>query len=94
MNQYIAAAKPGEAHAFLARFEGKWKYESTMYFSGTDPVRSTGTANIERIMGGRYVVAKYGGEMNGMAFEGRSLMGYDPVESLYYSTWIDNLELE
>lgn len=56
MKAWEAYATPGEAHKTLALDNGNWTAESTMWMGPNDqkPMKSTMTANIKMIMGGRY----------------------------------------
>lgn len=55
------------------------------------PMESTTKIKEELILGGRYLVGKYTGNMMGMPFEGMSTMAYDNGVNKFYSSWIDNM---
>ncbi|WP_415501416.1 DUF1579 domain-containing protein [Aequorivita lipolytica] len=83
---------PGEAHNRMAAEEGKWTDEMTFWMGpDTPPQKATGTEEIKMIMGGRYQVSNFSGEMMGQPFEGRSTLAYDNATDEYISTWIDNM---
>jgi hypothetical protein len=83
---------PGENHKTLAKDVGTWKTEMSSYMEpGKPPVKSTGTAEITMIMGGRYQQSVYKGDMMGMPFEGISVVGYDNAKKAFVNSWIDNM---
>lgn len=92
MKAWMETATPTEAHRLLAKSDGKWKGESTMWsYAGAEPMKSTVEMNNRMIMGGRYQETKFKGEMMGMPIEGLATVGYDNYLKKYISTWIDNL---
>lgn len=83
---------PGEVHKMLAKSEGKWKTETTMWMApGADPMKTTGTAINRMILGGRYQESISTGKMMGRQFEGRSVVGYDNAKKVFTSIWMDNM---
>lgn len=83
---------PGTEHELLAKETGKWKTEMQTWMSPDSPaIKSTGTAEIKMIIGGRYQEGNFKGDMMGMAFEGRNITAFDKVKKVYISTWIDNM---
>ena len=88
-NDYMT---PGPAHQMLARSDGEWNEELTMWMEpGAEPVKSKATAVNKMIMGGRYQHATHTGNVMGMPFEGMGITGYDNAKKVYLSTWIDNM---
>jgi hypothetical protein len=81
---------PGEPHKMMAAEEGKWNNEMT-FWMGPEEEKATSTTDIKMIMGGRYQVGTYTGNMMGADFEGRSTLAYDNATNEYISTWIDNM---
>ena len=92
MKNWMAYATPGETHKMLAKSNGTWKGEMTMWMAADAPP-STATAIMvnKMIMGGRYQVSETKGNMMGMPFEGKGLMGYDNIRKIFQSTWVDNM---
>jgi hypothetical protein len=90
MEAWMAAAAPGEPHAFLAKMTGDWKTRTTHYEMGEAGEPTDGTASFKSILGGRVVKGQYTGVMWGQPFEGMSMDGYDNITGKYWSTWIDN----
>jgi hypothetical protein len=83
---------PGNAHQMLAKSNGEWNEEMTMWMEpGAQPVKSTATAVNTMILGGRYQHSKHTGNVMGMPFEGVAITGFDNIKKVYVSTWIDNM---
>lgn len=93
MKAWEAYATPGDAHKTLAKDNGNWNCESTMWMSPDDqkPMKTTMSATSKMIMGGRYQEAHYTGNMMGQPFEGTSTVGYDNASKELVSNWIDNM---
>ena len=92
MKNWMAYATPGETHKMLAKSNGTWKGEMTMWMAADAPP-STATAIMvnKMIMGGRYQVSETKGNVMGMPFNGMGTTGYDNHKKVFVSTWIDNM---
>lgn len=89
---WMAYMTPGEMHQMLAKDDGEWAEEITMWMApGASPSKSTATAVNKMIMGGRYQESKHSGSFMGQPFEGYSLVGYDNAKKTFHSIWIDNM---
>ena len=83
---------PGQIHAMLAKSNGTWKEDLTIWMSpGAAPTKSNATVVNKMIMGGRYQESHHTGNIMGMPFEGRSMLGYDNAKKTFQSNWIDNM---
>ncbi len=83
---------PGEHHKMMAKSNGTWNQEITMWMApGAPAEKSTATAENKMIMNGLYQQSTTTGNFNGMPFEGVSTTGYDNARKVYVSTWIDNM---
>ena len=92
MQKWMDYMTPGDVHKMMAKGVGTWKAASTFWMApGTEPMKSEATATSEMILGGRYMVSKYSGNMMGMPFEGMAIEGYDNAVKMFMSTWIDNM---
>lgn len=92
MKAYEAYATPGNEHKELAKWDGKWTGESTMWMTaGGQPMKSTLKATNKMINGGRYQMATYTGNMMGMTFEGTGITAYDNYLKKYITIWVDNM---
>src|SRR4030095_15098429 len=92
MKKWMEYSTPGDVHKMLAQHVGRWKAAIKCWMQpGTEATVSEATAVGEMIMGGRYLMSKFNGNMMGMPFEGMSLEAYDNGTKKVYSTWIDNM---
>lgn len=91
MKAWMAAATPGDMHKSMAKSDGKWMGETTMWGTAdAKPTTSTSEMTNKMIMGGRYQLGEFKGDMMGMPFEGMSIMGYDNTKKKFVSSWVDN----
>ena len=92
MTAMMEAGTPGPQHAALAKADGEWTAETTMWMSpGAPPMTMTSAATNKMIFGNRYQQITFKGDFMGMPFEGISITGYDNVKKKYFSTWMDNM---
>ncbi|RMZ60774.1 DUF1579 domain-containing protein [Chryseobacterium nematophagum] len=85
-------ATPGEVHKMLAKSDGTWTGETTMWMEeGGKPVVSTSECTNKMIFDGRYQVTNHKGNFMGMSFEGMGITGYDNSKKKFVSNWIDNM---
>jgi hypothetical protein len=92
MKAMMEAGTPGKEQAMLAKTDGNWKAETTMWDrADAAPMKSYGDVKLKTIMDGRYQVMDFKGDMMGMKFEGTSTTGYDNARKLWVSTWVDNM---
>ena len=83
---------PGSSHQLLAKAEGEWTGEMTMWMApDAPPMKSTVTNTNKMIMGGRYQVSTHKGDFMGQPFEGISTTGYDNAKKVFISNWVDNM---
>jgi Protein of unknown function (DUF1579) len=92
MKAWQAYMTPGQVHAMLAKSNGTWSEEVTMWMSPeAPPSRSNATAVNKMVLGGRYQESRHTGNFNGMPFEGISMLGYDNAKKTFESSWVDNM---
>lgn len=92
MKAWQAFMTPGDMHKQLALGVGSWKMEIIMWMApGTNPIKSTGTAQGEMILGDRYFKQTFKGDFMGMPMEGYSMTAYDNGKKQFIATWIDNM---
>ena len=92
MKAWMSYMTPGDIHKMLAKDDGEWNEEITMWMApGAPPSKTTAVAVNRMIMGGRYQESKHTGSIMGMPFEGYSLVGYDNAKKIFVSSWIDNM---
>ena len=83
---------PGDIHKMIAKSDGKWTGEVSLWMQpGAPPIKSTVTCVNRMILGGRYQEGKNTGTFMGMPFEGLSTLAYDNARKVFMSTWIDNM---
>jgi len=83
---------PGPEHKMLAEMVGEWEGEISMWMDPSQPPQTMmGTTKYESVLGGRYIVGHYSGEMMGMPFNGMDLTGFDNALKVYQNVWIDNM---
>lgn len=92
MRTMMEVGTPGAEQAMLAKADGNWKAEVTMWMDpAAPPMKSTGTMTNKMILGGRYQQSNFKGDMMGMPFEGVGTVGYDKARKVWVSTWVDNM---
>ena len=92
MKTMMEVGTPGEQHAMLAKADGKWTAETTMWMSpDAPPMTAKSSAVNKMIFGGRYQQSTFKGDFMGMPFEGTSTTGYDKAKKVYFTTWMDNM---
>lgn len=92
MKAWMAYMTPSEVHTMIAKDDGEWNEEITLWMApGAPPTKSTATVTNKMIMGGRYQESKHTGSFMGMPFEGYALTGYDNSKKAFVSSWVDNM---
>lgn len=87
--EYMAT---GPQHAMLAKANGQWTADITMWMAeGAPPMKTTGTATNKMILGGRYQQSTNKAMFMNMPFEGISTVGYDNAKKVFAYSWIDNM---
>jgi len=87
----IAAAAPGDFHAFLAGKAGSWNVVGKMWGApGEEPMVSETSAEAQMILGGRFLYETMQGEIMGQPFEGLGITGCDNATGIITSVWYDN----
>ena len=83
--------KPGAEHAWLAGRVGTWALTSNWRMIPDQPwMTSKGREVVSSACGGFWVSSVQTGDMMGLPFDGRSLMGFDQNKQKYVGVWIDN----
>ena len=92
MKAWMEYATPGEAHKMLAKSNGTWIGEVSMWMSPDAPpqVNKSSMTN-KMVMDGRYQLSEFNGDFMGMPFTGMSTTAYDNHKKVFISTWIDNM---
>jgi Protein of unknown function (DUF1579) len=83
---------PGAVHKMLAKGDGNWASDITMWMQpGAPEQKNKGTMVNKMIMNGLYQQSSFSGNMMGMPFNGISTTAYDVHRKEFVSTWIDNM---
>jgi hypothetical protein len=91
MKIWMKYSTPGKPHEEFSKFIGDWKVSSKMWQQpDTEPIFSTGKANMKLLLGGRYLKTAYNATFMGMPFEGIAVDAYDNAKKQYLSIWMDN----
>ncbi len=91
MERMMAAGEPGEHHAALKPLEGNWKgFVRITMAPGQEPMEMPASIHREWIMDGRYLQETVTSGMEGFEFHGMAIVGYNNVDGVYESMWIDN----
>ncbi len=91
MQKWMEYMTPSEMHQMLAKADGKWNEEITMWADADAPPQTMNSSCVNKmILGGRYQESISSGSFNGMPFEGKSVSGWDNARKVFVSTWIDN----
>lgn len=92
MKNWMENMTPGPQHAMLAKSEGTWDAETTMWMAdGAPPEKGKGTCINKMILGGRYLQINFKGQMMGQPFEGTGTTGYDNSKKVFTNYWMDNM---
>lgn len=92
MQAWMTFMTPGEMHNMLAKDDGTWNEEISMWMApGAPPQTMKASCTNKMILGGRYQQATHKGNMMGMPFEGISTVGYDNGKKKFVMSWADNM---
>lgn len=92
MAKWEETTKTGPMHKGMEKFVGEWSTASKMFMDpSAPPMESKGSATFQMVMGGRYLVQEFKGDMMGMPYEGMGYTGFDNNRKLFVSNWIDSM---
>lgn len=92
MKTMMEAGTPGQQHTMLAKGDGRWTAETTMWMApDAPPMKAKSSAVNKMVLGGRYQQTSFKGDFMGMPFEGSSTTGYDNTKKMFFTTWMDNM---
>ena len=92
MKNFEAYSTTNEMHEKLAQMVGSWDAKVQHWMAPGAPVEeSTGTAELEAIFGGRFILQEFSSEWMGEPFEGLGLFGYDNIQKEFQSVWLDSM---
>lgn len=92
MQAWMQLAQPGEHHKHLDKYVGSWELEVTFWMGpDAEPMTSPpGAAEVDWILGGRFLEWNHTGDFGGMPFEGKAIDGYSNLDEEYQASWVDN----
>lgn len=82
-------AKPTEEHSKLSNLAGTWDANVVCNQGGVEK-HSKGSMTSESVLGGRALLSRFKGEMDGHPFEGVELTGYDKEKKQHWTIWTDS----
>ncbi|RME07295.1 MAG: DUF1579 domain-containing protein, partial [Deltaproteobacteria bacterium] len=102
IERWRATTLPGAPHAWLGAFVGEWETVMKTWWGGptAPPLETKGEAQIVSILGGRFIMERYRGEValpdetgkiQRLPFEGMGTLGYDNFRNVYVGTWQDTM---
>jgi hypothetical protein len=92
MKNWQSFMTPGAMHKKMAKWDGKWDSDITLWMApGAPPQKTKSTAVNKMVMNGLYQESTHSGNMMGMPFNGKGTLGYDNLRNVFVSTWIDNM---
>lgn len=87
-------SKENGPHRMLLSLEGEWEGMTTTWFE-PDVVadESPMTGKMTPALGGRFIVHEYRGELQGKAFEGIAIFGFDLATKKFQAAWVDSFHM-
>ena len=80
-----------EEHVRLQRLVGEWEVVLRTTLPGGKPQEDQGRVVAAPILGGRYVVANYTLQIQGVKVEAVQIFGFDALRSVFTASWRDDL---
>lgn len=82
---------PGDMHKWMARTSGTWTADVNSYTADVAvPITSTATSTYKMLYNGLYQVNEFKGTMNGVPYEGQSILAYDNGKKQFVNIVLDN----
>jgi hypothetical protein len=92
MKKWMEYATPSEVHKMLAKMDGEWKEDITLWMDPSAPAQQMQSTCVNKmILGGRYQQSTHTGDFGGMPFEGIGMLAWDNTLKKFVNTWIDNM---
>lgn len=93
MEQYAKFAETGPQHKQLGTRIGAWDVKTKCTMDpNAPPQESRGVSKVHTVLGGRWIIEEFEGEMPGMGpFSGMGITGYDNVKKKYVNFWLDTM---
>ncbi len=83
---------PGTGQKFLARMEGEWTVEKTIFprTPGAKASKIPGTCNQKMIMDGRFLQSDFTFQSGEKTTTGTGVIGFEAASGIFTSTWFDS----
>lgn len=92
MEHYMKLAIPGAPHKLFTSLAGSWTTQTKEWMDpDSPPIESTGSVEMQMLLGGRFLHQEYNGQMHGQPYTGISINGYDNVLKRYVSAWMSTM---
>lgn len=84
----------GGVHLRLATLVGEWEGTTKTWFEPDVLAdESSMTGKMSPILGGRFILHEYAGELMGKPFEGVAILGFDLATNKFQSAWVDSFHM-
>lgn len=84
----------GGVHLRLATLAGEWEGTTKTWFEPDVLAdESPMTGKMSAILGGRFILHEYAGELTGKPFEGVAIYGFDLATNKFQSAWVDSFHM-
>ncbi len=83
-------SEPTPHHDILDNLWGEWQYAVTIESDDGETKALMLDADYRWALGGRFLVGRYDGYVDGGLFQAREILGYDSFRGEYRSVWVDN----
>lgn len=81
-------------HADLARLAGDWHGTTKTWFEpGVLADESPMTGTIRPVLNGRFLLYEYSGSLQGNAFDGLAIFGFDLATNKFQAAWADSFHM-
>ncbi len=84
---------PTEHHKILQKEVGTWTAKVTSYMGESGPLEEPDVSEgkeVNRMLGGMWLVSDFRGKLGGLQFEGHSVTGWDSKQEKYVGSWVDS----
>lgn len=83
--------KKTEHHAAFAKQVGEWAGVMKWTVEGMPPMQGTADVSAKLAFKGNFIQHDVTGNMMGMPYNGRWILGYDTIDEEYVSIWMDDM---
>jgi hypothetical protein len=83
--------KPQKEHEWVQQLTGEWDTEGEITSEPGKPPMKTKGGEVNRSIGGFWILSEHKGDFFGTPFTGILSLGYSPEKKKYVGTWIDSV---